>query len=157
MAGSGASCPVPEPWPARRTTAFLRSRAEGAAGAESRARRKALSDEMWRGFADSEPMLSISRHMSLARVTVRVRADAESFPERAVRAPGPSILGPHLAYLEVRQAEGCENALVLWQELRERGYRGTPRQVHRWLSPRRTTPSKHGPPWSSPVGVGLRY
>jgi hypothetical protein len=137
--------PVPEPRPARRTTAFPRSRAEGAAGVESRARWKALYDEVRRRLAGGEPLLVISRQMGLAHGTVRKFADAGSFPERAVRAPGPSILDPHLAYLEARQAEGCENAMVLWRELRERGFPGTPRQVHRWLAPRRTTSSKHTP------------
>jgi hypothetical protein len=57
---------------------------------------------------------------------VRKFADAESFPERAMRAPGPRILGPYLAHLEARQAKGCENAMVLWREVRDRG---TPRQI----------------------------
>jgi hypothetical protein len=33
--------------------------------------------------------------------------------------------------------------MALWRELRERGFRGTARQVHRWLGPRRTTRPKH--------------
>ena len=65
--------------------------------------------------------------------------------ERAARAPGPSILDRHLAHLEARLAAGCENAMALWRELRERGFSGTARQVHRWLGPRRTTRSKFGP------------
>jgi hypothetical protein len=83
--------------------------------------------------------------MGLARGTVRKFADAESFPERAVRPPGRSLLDPYLAHLEARLAGGCENAMALWRELRERGFPGTARQVHRWLSPRRTTRSKYGP------------
>ncbi|HYI84516.1 MAG TPA: transposase, partial [Acetobacteraceae bacterium] len=131
--------------PARRTGAFPRSRAERAASAESRARWKALHDEVRRRIATGEPLLSIGRRMGLARGTVRKFADAESFPERAVRPPGPSILDPHLAYLEARLAAGCENAMALWCELRGRGFSGTARQVHRWLSPRRTTWSKRTP------------
>ena len=50
-----------------------------------------------------EPLLTISRRMGLARGTVRKFADAESFPERAVQPPGPSILDPHLDYLEARR------------------------------------------------------
>jgi transposase len=34
--------------------------------------------------------------------------------------------------------------MALWRELRERGFSGTARQVHRWLGPRRTTQSKFG-------------
>jgi transposase len=131
--------------PARRTGAFPRSRAEWAASAESRARWKALYDEVRRRIAAGEPLLTISRRMGLARGTVRKFADAESFPERAVQPPGPSILDPHLDYLEARLAAGCENAMALWRELRERGFSGTARQVHRWLGPRRTIRSKYGP------------
>jgi hypothetical protein len=145
--------PVPssEPRPAQRTVAFPRSRAEQEAGVESRARWKALYEEVRRRLADGEPLLAISRHMGLARRTVRKFADAESFPERAVRAPGPSILDPYLAHLEARQAEGCENAMALWREVRERGFPGTSRQIHRWLGPRRTTASKYGPNRAGPT------
>ena len=137
--------PGQRPDSAQRTSAFPRSRAERAASADSRARWKALYDEVRRRHAAGEPLLTLSRRMGLARGTVRKFAQAESFPERAVRAPGPSILDPHLAHLEARLAAGCENAMALWRELRARGFPGTPRQVHRWLSPRRTTPSKYGP------------
>jgi hypothetical protein len=82
--------------------------------------------------------------MGLARGTVRKLAQAESFPERAARKPGRSILDTYLAHLEARLAAGCENAAALWRELRELGFPGTPRQVHRWLSPRRKMPLKHG-------------
>jgi hypothetical protein len=83
--------------------------------------------------------------MGLARRTVRKYAQAESFPERAIRAPGRSILDPYLAHLEARLAAGCENARALWRELRELGFSGTPAQVRRWLSPRRSAPSKNSP------------
>lgn len=129
----------------RRTGAFPRSPGELAVSTESRARWKALYDEVRRRIAAGEPLLTISRRMGLARGTVRKFADAESFPERAVRSPGPSILDAHIDYLEARLAAGCENAMALWRELRQRGFRGTAKQVHRWLGPRRTERSKHTP------------
>jgi len=139
--------PIPgrQPGPARRTGAFPRTRTEKAASADSRARWNALYDEVRRRHAAGEPLLTLSRRMGLARGTVRKFAQAESFPERALRAPGPSILDPYLAHLEARLAAGCENAMALWREMRELGFPGTPRQVHRWLSPRRTAPSKGVP------------
>ena len=51
-----------------------------------------------------------------------VRADA--FPERAQRAPVPSLLDAHQQYLAARAAEGCRNAMQLWRELRARGFIG---------------------------------
>src|SRR5919202_631539 len=149
--------PIPgrRPGPARRTSAFPRTRAERAASADSRARWKALYDEVRRRHAAGQPLLTISRRMGLARGTVRKFAQAESFPERAARAPGRSILDPYLAHLEARLAAGCENAMALWRALRELGFSGTPRQGHRWLCPRRQTPSKHGPQRGPEVQSGL--
>lgn len=83
--------------------------------------------------------------MGLARATVRKFAYAESFPERAVRAPGPSILDPFLGHLEARLAEGCENGLALWRELRALGFQGSSRQVHRWLGERRSAEARTTP------------
>jgi hypothetical protein len=62
----------------------------------------------------------------------------ERRPERGERRIGPSKLDPWLAYLERRRAEGCENGLQLLRELRDRGYAGGSRQVHKWLQSRRT-------------------
>ena len=83
--------------------------------------------------------------MGLARGTVRRYALAESFPERALPRPRPSILDPYLGYLDQRLAQGCENALALWRELRACGFSGTRRQVSRWLQPLRRVPSPFGP------------
>jgi transposase len=155
--------PIPgqAPGPARRTSAFPRSQAERAASADNRERRKALYDEVRRRHAAGEPLLTLSRRMGLARRTVRNYAQAESFPERAIRAPGRSILDPYLAHLEARLAAGCENARALWRELRELGFPGTQAQVRRWLSPRRSAPSKNSPygwretqPKSAPPNAG---
>lgn len=45
----------------------------------------------------------------------------------------------------MRVASGCENASELWREIRAMGFRGTPRQIHRWLRDRRTAPAKTTP------------
>ena len=57
----------------------------------------------------------------------------------------PSILAPYLAHLETRLAEGCENGLALWRELRAAGFTGTAKQVHRWLAEHRTAPARNTP------------
>lgn len=61
------------------------------------------------------------------------------------RVPGPSILAPYLKYLAQRHADGCDNALALWREIRAKGFEGTSRQVHRWLQTRRTTVARSPP------------
>ena len=136
----------------RRAGAFPRSQDDAVTSNESRARRLALYEEIRQCHAGGEPLLTISRRMGLARSTVRRYALAESFPERALPPLRPSILDPHLAHLDQRLAEGCENALALWRELRACGFRGTRRQVSRWLQPRRRAPSPFRPrPACSPA------
>ncbi len=131
--------------PRPRRSSFPRTHSEVSAGEESRARRLATYQEVRRRHLAGEPLLTLSRALKLARGTVRKYALAEAFPERAVRSPGPSLLDPYLEQLTRRHAEGCENALVLWRELRAKGYPGSSRQVHRWLQTRRTAPARSTP------------
>jgi hypothetical protein len=35
--------------------------------------------------------------------------------------------------------------MLLWRELRDLGFPGTPKQVHRWLNPRRMAPARSTP------------
>src|SRR3954451_21506822 len=81
----------------------------------------------------------------MARDTVRRYAHAQSFPEHAARVPEPSILDPYLGHLEARLAGGCENASVLWRDLKELGFVGSAKPVRRWLNERRTAPAKSTP------------
>lgn len=129
----------------KRLRAFPRSRAERDLSAASRAGRVRLYDEVRRRHGTGEPLLAISRRMGLARGRVRKFPRAESFPERSTRVPARSMLDPYLTHLEARLAAGCENAMLLWRELRDLGFPGTPKQVHRWLSPRRTAPARSTP------------
>jgi hypothetical protein len=57
------------------------------------------------------------------------------------------MLDPHLAYLEARLAAGCENAMALWRELRDREFSGNSRQVRRWLTERRSAPKTTPTAW----------
>ena len=104
--------------------AFRRTRAETAARDGRRARWVALYEEVRRRHAAGEKLLAIGRAMGLAVGTVRKYAYAESFPVPETRPLRPSILDPYLARLEARLAEGCENGLALWRELRAAGFPG---------------------------------
>ena len=130
---------------ARRDQAFRRSAPERAAGAESRNRWQARHAEVRRRHLAGETLLGIARQTGLALGTVGKYARAETFPARISHGPGPSILDPYLSHLERRLAEGCENGLTLWRELRGQGFPGGTRQVHRWLIERRIVPAKTGP------------
>ena len=129
-----------------RTRAFPRDRTTQAASAASRGRSLACDQEVRRRRAAGESLRAIKKATGLARATVRRFARAESFPERAVRPPGPSRLDPFIPWLEERLAAGCVNASALYRELRERGYPGSSRQVHKWVHTQRVTPAKTTPP-----------
>jgi hypothetical protein len=55
------------------------------------------------------------------------------------------MLDPFLEHLEARLAEGCENGMALWRELRELGFKGNPRRVHLWLQERRSATARTTP------------
>jgi len=131
--------------PGQRTRAFRPSRTEVAAGADSRARWLASYEDVRRRHLAGEALLAIGRATGLARATVRKYAYAESFPERAVRRPGRSILDPFIAYLEARMAEGCEDAMVLWREVQGQGYAHGPKVVQKWVAENRTGPARRTP------------
>lgn len=103
-------------------------------------------EEVRRRHQAGESLRAIKKATGLARATVRRFAHAGSFPERAARAPGPSRLDPFIPWLEERLAAGCENASALYRELRERGYTGASRQVHKWVQTHRVRPAKTTPP-----------
>ena len=139
----GTTCP---PRRGVRTQAFLRARTALAASAASRVRWLAHYEEVRRRHAAGESLRTIKKATGLARATVRRFARANSFPERAVRAPGPSMLDPFIPWLEERLSTGCENASLLHRQLRERGYPGSSRQVHKWVHTQRSMPARTTPP-----------
>lgn len=128
-----------------RDGAFRRTHAEVVVSADSRTRRLAVYEEVRRRYRRGEPLLHVSRELGLARATVRKYAYAETFPERAAHPLCSSILDPFLPHLARRHAGGCENAMMLWREVRAMGFTGTSRQVHRWLQIRRTVPARTTP------------
>ena len=143
-----AACPPPK---GVRTRAFVRGRTEQVATAASRARRLAQYEEVRRRHAAGQSLLAIKKAMGLARATVRRFARAESFPERSVRAPQPSLLDPFLPWLEERLAAGCQNASALYRELRTRGFTGASRPLHRWVQSQRAAPAKTTPACRHPL------
>lgn len=82
----------------------------------------------------------ICRRLNLARNTVRRYARA-AIPEQMLTVVGKrgSELDAHLDYLAKRWTEGCFNATELHQEIRERGYRGSPNTVRAFVADWRIT------------------
>jgi len=135
--------PIRQPVPtARRSRAYPRAPSEAPARAEARGRWEALYDDVRRRRAEGQSLRRINRETGLARATVRKYALSDTFPRHGPRGPAPSILDVHLGRLHARLSEGCENAMQLWREARDRGFAGTPKQIRRWLCERRSKPAK---------------
>jgi transposase len=77
---------------------------------------------------------AIARATGLTWNTVKKLASAPSFPERAVRRPGPVSVVPYDAHLRGRWEAGCRNAEQLWRELRAMGYQGSDQTVRRHIA-----------------------
>jgi transposase len=110
--------------------------------ADRRARRLGRYEEVVALAAQGHSIRAVASATGLARGTVRRFLRAGSFPERQRRAPHPTQLTPFLPYLQARWAEGCQNAVQLWRELRDRGFRGGRAAVSRLLQAWRPVPRR---------------
>ena len=119
----------------------LPARAEVLARAAAVGRWEALYHDVRRRRAAGQSLREINRKTDLARATVRKYAFADRFPRHGLRGPELSILDPYLDHLHARLDASCQNAMQLWRVLCALGFPGTPKQVGRWLSERRTRPA----------------
>ena len=111
--------------------------------AESTRQRWAEVHALWdKGIGNT----AISKALNLDEKTVRRYARAVSAEELLTQRG--SALDRHAAYLTHRWQEGCTNAAILAAELRERGYRGSERQVRRRVHTWRAGTT---PPTAAPV------
>jgi transposase len=99
-------------------------------------------------LAENRNYREIAAALGLSRNTVRRFARAAS-PEQLLVNDGTgrqaSILDEHAAYLRERWNADCTNAAQLWQELRDRGYRGGPTHVRQYLARYRGTTAPPAP------------
>ena len=105
--------------------------------------RKARDDEVLALHEQGATLASIAHRLNLTRSTVRriVRAGGAMAGSRARRA---SSISPYEGYLWERWTQGCQNAYVLWQEIRARGFRGSYVHLRRALRGWRTEPGRGG-------------
>jgi transposase len=93
-------------------------------------------------LAGGRSVRETAAELGLSRNTVRRFARAGS-PEELLVNDGTgrraSILDDYVPYLRERWNSGCTNAAQLWQEIRERGYQGSCRQVRGYLARFRAT------------------
>ena len=99
----------------------MRSSSELAASQASRLRRQASYHEVVSLYQQGKSMAAIVEQLHLSPTTVRTYVYAGAFPERATRFRRKGQLGSHLPYLEQRAQAGCDNASLLWREIRDQG------------------------------------
>jgi transposase len=119
-------------WLGENSEAMLSSRDE----AEKRARRQkryARYLEVMELHKQGVSERGITRALSINRATVRKFIHADGFPERTPKKSSGSILDPHIPYIHRRFSEGCQNALQLWREIKEKGYSGKAAMVRRYI------------------------
>jgi transposase len=113
-----------------------RSTTEQAARQERRARRLSRFERVHELAAQGISRRQIAQKLKLSRTTVQFYLEQEQFPERA-QSRRPSKLDPYAPYLQERWDAGCHNGVLLWREIRERGFSGTRRLVSNWVVLRR--------------------
>jgi transposase len=81
------------------------------------------------GIAQDE----IARRLGVTKRTIQNWNKQGSCPGSRHRRKRRSLFDPYAAYILKRWKEGCKQASVLTREIKEKGYRGTDRQVYRFL------------------------
>ncbi len=119
-----------------------RSKTEQKARAARRQNRLRCYEQVRALHVEGVSIKRIAEQMKLSRTTVRKLVKAEGFPEMAPHSRA-GALTPFEPYLCRRWQEGCRNALQLWREVSAQGYRGTHRQVSKWVGLRREEPRRH--------------
>lgn len=110
--------------------------------ARRRERRYQRYCEVVQLHAKGASISGVARTLRLSRGTVRRFLRAGSFPERAPRSPLPTrrrSVRAYETYLLQRIGEGTYNINLLYQEIRDRGFRGSYRTVRRWASDKNIT------------------
>lgn len=107
-----------------------REEREGQARREKRyARYQEVMELHQRGLSQR----AIAKALSINRATVRKFINADAFPERVShKGRYSSSLEAYIPYIHQRWAEGCDNALQLWREIKEKGYGGQAGMVRRY-------------------------
>lgn len=83
---------------------------------------------------------SIARQLHMSRKTVRRYLDSQEPPARQQRQRPASMINPYLPYLAGRWEEGCRNARILWEEIRDRGFPGSYSTVRLFVRAYRRAP-----------------
>jgi transposase len=78
----------------------------------------------------------VAKRVGIAARTLR-DWQKKGFPEAGRRRKRPSYFDPYASYVLSRWEQGCTNGSQMYREIKEQGYRGTEREVYRFLVPLR--------------------
>lgn len=81
------------------------------------------------GFKQAE----IAQRVGLTTLTIQKWLKAKAFPEAKERRKRRSIFDPYAPYVLKRWKEGQKNGQQMYEEIKERGFSGTPQTVYRFL------------------------
>lgn len=115
---------------------------------QRRARRLARYEAVVQLRAQGASISHIARQCGMARRTVRHYLQHGAFPEITPGPQRPSLLDRFEPYLLARWQAGCQNAVQLYREICQQGYRGSRPTLARWAARRR--PFKRGQPGPCP-------
>lgn len=79
------------------------------------------------------PQQEIARRLGVTVRTIQNWNKQGSCPGHRRRRKRRSLFDPYAAYVLKRWKEGCKKGSALYREIKEKGYRGTDRQVYRFL------------------------
>ena len=99
---------------------------------ENHERRLASYEAVMTQLRQGLTQVEAARRTGVSVRTIRRWIYAQGFPERKT-APRRTRVDSHEQYLCQRWREGCHNATRLWQELRERNFRGQAASVRNWI------------------------
>ncbi len=147
ITGEDGSIATPVPLPIRQPTAEEKA-------AHRRARRLSTYDQVWAFRQKGWSGRAIADHLGIGKATVFRYLRHSTFPERQGRSDRGkrSLLNGYKDHLVTRWNEGCQDALALFREIIQQGYRGSYVTVARYVQRLRQAqeqvprPSKKGGP-----------
>ena len=126
--GAQGSVVAPVPPPPRQPTAEEKA-------AQRRARRLSTYEQVWAFRQQGWSGRAIADHLGIGKATVTRYLPSSTFPERQGRSDRGkrSLLNGYKDHLVKRWNEGCQEALALFHEIVQQGYRGSYSTVARYV------------------------
>ena len=103
----------------------------------TREERATLHAEIHRLIAHGVGQREMAIHLGVSRELIRRYARSATPPNRRVVSRKSKGFGEFEVYMLERWAEGCRNAMLLWREIRAKGFRVAKHRIAAWMRQRR--------------------